>query len=154
MILRELLKANTIRTDIGPLDKWTAIERLADLIVDSGKATDRAALLEAILNREKQGSTGLGNGIAIPHARTDGVRDVAVALGISASGMDFDSADGKPCHLIFLIAAPPHESTRYLEALAAVASLGERASLVAQLKSVRSVEDALAFFASYRRRGE
>ena len=116
--------------------------------------TMRAALLDAILNREKQGSTGLGNGIAIPHARTDGVRDVAVALGVSASGMDFDSADGKPCHLIFLIAAPLHESTRYLEALAAVASLGERASLVAQLKSVRSVDDALAFFKSYRKQSE
>jgi len=79
---------------------------------------------------------------------------VAVALGVSASGMDFDSADGKPCHLIFLIAAPLHESTRYLEALAAVASLGERASLVAQLKSVRSVDDALAFFKSYRKQSE
>jgi len=154
MVLKELLKADTIRIDIDQLDKWSAIERLADLLVDSGKAGDRAALVDAIVNREKQGSTGLGNGIAIPHARTDGVREVVAALGISGPGMDFDSADGKPCHLIFLIAAPLRESTKYLEALAAVASLGERASLVSQLKSARSVDDVLAFFDVFRHRAD
>ncbi|HOF38653.1 MAG TPA: PTS sugar transporter subunit IIA [Candidatus Hydrogenedentes bacterium] len=154
MVLTELLKANTILADVGQPDKWTLIERLVDLLIDSGKAVDRAALLNAILSREKLGSTGLGNGIAIPHARTDGVREVAVALGISPSGMDFDAADGKPCHLIFLIVSPPEASIRYLEALAAVASLGEEPGLVSQLKSAKTANEVLALFRLYREQSE
>ncbi len=154
MVLTELLKANTILAELGQPDKWTLIERLVDLLIDSGKAVDRATLLDAILSREKLASTGLGNGIAIPHARTDGVHEVAVALGISPSGLDFDAADGKPCHLVFLIVSPPEASIRYLEALAAVASLGEQPALVGQLTSAKTVDDVLASFRLYREQNE
>ena len=154
MVLKQLLDARTIRVDINHLDKWSAIERLADLVVGSEKAADREALLTAIMDREKQGSTGIGHGIAIPHARTGGVREVVVALGISAPGMDFDSPDGEPCYLIFLIAAPPSESTKYLEALAAVATLGEHPDQVAELRAAGSVDEVLRFLKTHRRRNE
>jgi len=144
MVLRRLLQPHTIEISSGYLDKWSAIERLADLIVSSGKATDRDTLLSASLDRERRGSTGFGHGIAIPRARTEIVREVGAALGISAPGMDFDSTDGRPCHLVFLIVAPPHEPTQYLEALAAAAALRQRPSLIARLKEAGCVDDVLA----------
>jgi mannitol/fructose-specific phosphotransferase system IIA component (Ntr-type) len=144
MLLKELLPAEMIRVDMDGLDKWTAIERLADLLAENGKAADRAALVDAILGRERQGSTGLGKGIAVPHARTDAVDEVVATLGIAGAGIDFESPDEQPCHLVFLIAAPAHESARYLEALAAVAALGERPKRVSRLAAATSPDAAAA----------
>jgi mannitol/fructose-specific phosphotransferase system IIA component (Ntr-type) len=128
--------------------KRSVIEALIDLIVASGHATDREAILAAVLDREAKGSTGLENGIAIPHARTTGVSDVVVALGISRAGIDFDSVDGKPCHLVFLILAPPHESTKYLKALSAVALIGRDAALIHRLRSAESPKEVTAVLSS------
>jgi mannitol/fructose-specific phosphotransferase system IIA component (Ntr-type) len=75
------------------------------------------------------------------------VADVTCALGISREGVDFDAVDGRPCHLIFLIVAPPDESTRYLKALSAVALIGRDAALVDRLVSAATPEEALAVLA-------
>ena len=93
---------------------------------------------------ERQGSTGLENGIAVPHARSDGVSEFACAIGISKRGMDFDSADRKPCHLIFLIVAPHQESTKYLKALSAVASVGNDEDKTARLIAADSPEEVIS----------
>jgi len=130
------------------IGKPKVIEALVDLIVASGHATDREAILSAVLDREAKGSTGLENGIAIPHARTAGVSDVVCALGISRAGIDFDSVDGKPCHLVFLILAPPEESTKYLKALSAVALVGRDAALIHRLGTAESPEQVMAVLSS------
>ena len=137
MVLQELLKANTIRTDIGQLDKWTAIERLADLIVDSGKATDRAALLDAILNREKQGSTGLGNGIAIPHGEAqvkDAIRESGIVVLQYPQGVQF----GKDtAHLVVGIAGKDND---HLSILANIAATMDECS-EAELEKLYNTKD-------------
>jgi len=135
MVLANVITEATVRIDVSDVDKWALIEDLVDLIVKSGKATDREALLTAVVEREQQGSTGLGQGIAIPHARAEGIDGVVGALAISAGGIDFDSADGEPVHFVFLIVAPPNESTRYLKTLSAITFIGKSESKTSRLLS-------------------
>ena len=135
MVLANVITEGTVKIDVSDVDKWTLIEDLVDLIVESGRATDREALLAAVVEREQQGSTGLGHGIAIPHARAEGIDGVVGALAISAGGIDFDSADGEPVHFVFLIVAPPNESTRYLKTLSAITFIGKSESKTSRLLS-------------------
>lgn len=144
MVLANVITERTVKIDVSDVDKWTLIEDLVDLIVESGRATDREALLKAVVEREQQGSTGLERGIAIPHARSEGVEGVVGALVVSGDGIDFDSADGKPAHLIFLIVAPPHESTRYLKTLSAITFIGKSESKTSRLISASSPGEVVA----------
>ena len=147
MGLTKVLTRDTIRLGLADIDKRAVIEELVDLLIGCGKGYDKDAIISAVLDREAKGSTGLENGIAVPHARTTGVADVVCALGISRDGMDFDSIDKKPCHLIFLIVAHPQESTRYLKALSAVALIGRDASVVSRLTSANSPEEVVSILA-------
>ena len=138
MVLANVLTEATVKLDVSDVDKWTLIEDLVDLIVRSGRADDKEALLSAVMERERQGSTGLEHGIAIPHARSEGVDGVVGALAISVGGIDFDSADSKPAHLVFLIVAPPQESTKYLKTLSAITFIGKSESKISGLMSASS----------------
>ena len=144
MVLENILTADRIKLGVSDLDKWTLIEDLADLIAASVPGSDRETLLGDTLEREEKGSTGIGEGIAIPHARTTGVTELVGALAISGRGIDFDSSDGKPCHLVFLILAPPEESTRYLKALSAVAFIAKDPEAVTRLKSAASPDEVIS----------
>jgi mannitol/fructose-specific phosphotransferase system IIA component (Ntr-type) len=150
MALVDQVTPEAIKVGLAGIDKATAIRVLVDAIVASAEAAgaaDGKAILAAVLDREAKGSTGLESGIAIPHARTAGIADVACAIGISRDGIDFDSADHKPCHLIFLIVAPPEASTPYLKALSSVALIGRDAGLVTRLKSAATPGEVLELLA-------
>ena len=148
MVLESMLSKETVKLGISCVDKWTVIGNLIDLMVEKGRVRDREAILSAVINREKQGSTGLEKGVAIPHARSDGVRELVAALGISKDGLDFDSVDAKPCHLIFLIVAPPQESTRYLKALAAIVSyIAKDEDVISRLRLAASPEEVMSILA-------
>jgi len=144
MYLEKIISGQTIRLSISDMDKVSLIEDLTDLIVENGKGSDRDKIISDILDREAKGSTGLENGIAIPHAKSEGVTELVGALGISPQGIDFESMDGKPSHLIFLILAPPQETTRYLKALSAVAFIGKRPEMISRLKTAASPEEVLS----------
>jgi mannitol/fructose-specific phosphotransferase system IIA component (Ntr-type) len=144
MILDKIITRDRIKIGVADSDKWTAIEELVDLIAAGGVVSDREALIADTFDREEKGSTGIGKGIAIPHARTTGVRELVGALGVSRQGVDFESEDRQPCHLVFLILAPPAESTRYLKALSAVACIGRDEDLIARLTSATSPEKVMA----------
>ena len=144
MVLETMISENTVKLDISDVDKWTVIEQLVDLIVESGTGYDREDILAAVIERERQGSTGIENGIAVPHARSNGVSEFACAVGVSRRGIDFDSADQKPCHLIFLIVAPHQESTKYLKALSAVAYIGNNEDRTARLVAADSPEEVIS----------
>jgi len=143
MRLSEVLQESTIQVDLDAIDKWAAIDRLVDLLAACHAEIERNPVLDAVLDREQQGSTGLENGIAIPHARSNGVTNVVAALGISKDGMDFDSADGKPCHLVFLVVAPTSQSTKYLQVLSTIALLGGSPERLARVRGAASARDAL-----------
>ena len=144
MRLQEILTEATIQVESGEVDKWTVIDRLVDSLATSNAEVDGSAVHTAVLDREHQGSTGLEHGIAVPHARCEGLPGVMAALAISRDGIDFESADGQPCHLVFLIVAPPGESANYLQLLSEVATIGENPERISRLRQAAAAQDALA----------
>jgi mannitol/fructose-specific phosphotransferase system IIA component (Ntr-type) len=125
MLLESVITRERIKLGVSGVDKWTLIEDLVDMICAAVDGCDRETLINDTLDREHKGSTGIGEGIAIPHARTAGLPELVGALAVSQDGIDFESSDGKPCHLVFLILAPHEASTKYLKALSAVAAIGK-----------------------------
>ncbi len=105
--------------------KEAAVRELTGLVAASGalSAAKAEALGLEILGREGEGTTGIGGSVAVPHAKTQLVKELVVAVGISEAGIDFSSVDGDPVHVVFLIAAPPDASVEYLALMKWVVSL-------------------------------
>jgi len=104
--------------DLRGTTKDAVLEEMVSLVATSDAVTDRAALLTAVRERERVLSTGIGLGIAIPHAKIPGVSRFVVAVGRHAQGIEFDAIDGKPVHVVVLIAGPQDAQDRYLRLLA------------------------------------
>ncbi|RSK28482.1 PTS fructose transporter subunit IIA [Bacillus sp. HMF5848] len=118
MRITDLLKADTIILDFQANSKDQAIDMLVDKLHDAGRLADRQAFKKAILAREAQSTTGIGEGIAIPHAKTSAVKTPSIAFARSKAGVNFDSLDGQPSHLFFMIAASEGANNAHLETLA------------------------------------
>lgn len=123
MTLANLLSKPQIVPDMAASERWDAIAELVDCLVQAGKiaAADRDAVLEAIRQREQTMSTGIGFGIAIPHASSDKVNEVVAAFGRSGKGIQFDSLDGQPVFFIVLFVVPKDQFQTHLRTLAAIA---------------------------------
>ncbi len=144
MVLDRIIMTQTVKLDVSDVDKWTIIEDLVDLIASTGKVEDREELVSAVIERERQGSTGLTDGIAIPHARSNTVSELVGAVAISKDGIDFESSDEKPCHLIFLIVAPTKESAKYLKALKDVTIIAKDKEKFSRLVSATTPEEVVS----------
>ncbi|MBX3175946.1 MAG: PTS sugar transporter subunit IIA [Candidatus Hydrogenedentes bacterium] len=142
MELHKTLTENAIWIGVADMTKWQVLEDLVGRLPTPPGA--RPPVLAAVLDREHRSSTGVGGGIAIPHARTSHVSTLSIALAISRNGFDFESLDGRPCHLVFLVVAPPDASTRYLDALASIASLAVNPGHVASLIQCATPAEALS----------
>lgn len=123
MRITDLLTEDTIVLDLKARTKKEVIEELANVLEKTGKLHDRQTFIEAIFAREAQSTTGIGEGIAIPHAKTKAVRMPAVVFGRSKEGIDYDALDGKRSHLFFMIAAPEGADNTHLEALSRLSTL-------------------------------
>ncbi|GAA3888620.1 PTS fructose transporter subunit IIABC [Anoxybacillus suryakundensis] len=123
MRITDLLTEDTIILDLKAQTKKEVIEELANVLEKTGKLHDRETFIEAIFAREAQSTTGIGEGIAIPHAKTKAVRTPAVVFGRSKDGIDYDALDGKQSHLFFMIAAPEGANNTHLEALSRLSTL-------------------------------
>lgn len=120
--ISDLIGPDLITTDLAATDAPGAVRELAGLLADAGRVTDVDAYVDAVLAREQEtGGTGMGSGIAIPHAKSDGVARAAVAFGRSSSGVDFGSEDGPDADLVFLIAAPVGEDDLHVTLLSRLA---------------------------------
>ncbi|RIU91887.1 PTS fructose transporter subunit IIABC [Oceanobacillus picturae] len=117
MKITELLKQETIILDLQANTKENVLTELIDQLDRAGKLQDKQKFTEGILGREEQSTTGIGEGIAIPHAKSAAVKEPAIAFGRSADGIDYDSLDGQPAHLFFMIAATDGANNAHLEAL-------------------------------------
>lgn len=124
--IAELLREDLIILNLKSKDKKKVIQELVDAVVKVENVKDRADFLRTIMEREELESTGIGMGVAIPHCRTDAVNKIVIAFGRSVAGIDFESIDGKPAHLIFLIAAPEEEREQYIKVLAHLSRLLRR----------------------------
>ena len=123
MRITELLTKDTIAMDLSASDKNGVIDELVNQLDKAGKLSDIAQFKEAIHNRESQSTTGIGEGIAIPHAKVARVKSPAIAFGKSKEGVDYQSLDGQPAHLFFMIAAPEGGAQTHLDALAKLSGI-------------------------------
>jgi fructose-specific phosphotransferase system IIA component len=143
MSLIELIDENVVKVPLAASTKNDAISELLDLLVDGGKVRNRDRALDALLERESQGSTGLESGIAVPHAKTDAVDSLVVAIGVSPAGIDFQALDGQPSRLFFLMLAPPDQSGPHIEALAEIARLARSQAFIRALIASGSAKDVI-----------
>ncbi|MTW84577.1 PTS fructose transporter subunit IIA [Virgibacillus dakarensis] len=117
MKITDLLKEDTIKLDLQAASKTDVLNELADQLYNAGRLNDKDAFINNIFEREEQSTTGVGEGIAIPHAKSEAVKTPAIAFGRSQAGIDYDSLDGQPAHLFFMIAASEGANNAHLEAL-------------------------------------
>ncbi|MFR4441413.1 MAG: fructose PTS transporter subunit IIA, partial [Hungatella sp.] len=123
MRITELLKRESVSLDQTAVSKRDAIEQLAELMEKSGRLFDKQGYIEGILAREALGSTAIGEGIAIPHAKVAAVKEAGLAAMVLPNGVDYEAFDGSLAHLIFMIAAPDGEADTHLEALSRLSTL-------------------------------
>lgn len=123
MKISQLLSIDTINLNLSAIKKEEAIDQLVDVLWNSGKLTDKSLYKKEILKRESLSSTGIGEGIAIPHAKTSAVKKASLALGICKNGLDYDAIDGEPVNIIFMIAAPEGANNEHLETLSKLSVL-------------------------------
>lgn len=123
MRITDLLKSESIALGQKPADKESAIRQLADLMAASGNLSDKEQYLKDVFAREASGTTGLGDGIATPHAKSTGVKEAGLAAMTVPAGMDFESMDGKPARLFFMIAAPDSANDAHIQILQQLAMM-------------------------------
>jgi nitrogen PTS system EIIA component len=150
MTLGNLLTVNQIIPEMKATERWSAIVELIDLLVGLGKIQpqDRDTVLAALRAREETMSTGIGFGIAIPHASSDRVTEVVAAFGRSSTGIEFDSLDNAPVKFIVLFVVPKDQFQTHLRTLAAIAKFLNDRSVRDRLAAAKTAEEILAIFES------
>lgn len=123
MLITSLLDNKAIKAELVSRSKPGVIEELVGCLASQRRGLVREEIVNALLEREKLGSTALGKGVAIPHAKAKGIEKVVAAFGRSSQGIDFGAEDGKPVQLFFLIVAPLDKAGDHLKALAKIAQL-------------------------------
>ncbi|WP_368252395.1 PTS sugar transporter subunit IIA, partial [Enterococcus sp. 2201sp1_2201st1_B8_2201SCRN_220225] len=146
MKINELLIKDAMIMDLAATDKASAIDEMVDKLYETGRITDKTVFKEGILKREAQTSTGLGDGIAMPHAKNAAVKEATVLFAKSKKGLDYASLDGQPTYLFFMIAAPEGANQTHLEALAALSRLLINPDFVAKLKNAQTPTEVQTLF--------
>ena len=149
MKLSDLLPESHISANLTGKNKFQLIEELMDLLHESGKILDREIALKDVIAREGYLSTGLENGLAIPHAKTDGVDQLVMSFGINHEGVDFESLDNKPAQLVFLVLSPRDTSGPHIRALAAITKNLKDTKQRKNLLSAQSAEDIKTIFNNF-----
>jgi len=138
MALVDLITPEVVKVPLAGKTKNEVIRELVQVLLDAGRITELESVYDALLTREALGSTGLEQGIAVPHAKTRAVRQLTAAIGIAPQGVDFQSADGEPSKLFFLLLAPPDQSGPHIQALAEIARLARSPTFLRLLTEASS----------------
>ena len=133
MKIIDYLDEEWVIPDLQGTDKASILKELSSVLVKPCKATSGEELLQVLLDREKLGSTGIGEGIAIPHGRLKKLKKFFISFGRSAQGVDFDSIDRKPSHLFFLVMAPENSAVNNLKLLSRIVTLLKESSFKKRL---------------------
>ena len=150
MKLAKLLSADHIILDMKAVDHWPSIVELVDHLVKTRQlpVSQREEMLEAFKIREEQVSTGIGSGVAIPHAFSDHLDNVIAVFGRSSAGIDFEALDNAPVHFIVLFIVPRKDYHMHLQTLAAIAKMFTNGQVLRQLGNAENREEILAIFDS------
>ncbi|HEO4756217.1 TPA: PTS sugar transporter subunit IIA [Streptococcus agalactiae] len=148
MKIQDLLKKEVMIMDLKATSKEAAIDEMITKLVDTGVVTNFAIFKDGIMKREAQTSTGLGDGIAMPHSKNAAVKEATVLFAKSASGVDYEALDGQPTDLFFMIAAPDGANDTYLAALAELSKYLLKEGFADQLRQAKTPDDIIATFDS------
>jgi len=128
MNLRKVLSPDTVWVDLKADTKQGIIEEMVDRLYAAGKIKDRDAVLAAVQERESKMSTGMQNGVAIPHGKTDSVKALVAAVGLNKNGVDFDSMDSEPATIFIMTISPTTRTGPHIQFLAEVSRLISQAA--------------------------
>jgi nitrogen PTS system EIIA component len=147
MKIMDILVRDAVLLDVGAEAKPAILERLANSVAAAEPGIDAGRLLQVLVERESLQSTGIGDGVAIPHGKLSGIKRVFAAFARSKQGVDFHSLDGEPTHLFFLLVAPEDSAGAHLRALARISRLLKDENFRARLMQA---PDATALFDTIR----
>lgn len=143
MKLIDILPDDHVIIPLKSHDKHDIIEEMVDHLYEKKKIGNRDKILKAILDREKVMSTGVGDHVAIPHGKAEGVKNIIASLGITDSDVDFHSIDNKPVRLIFLLVGPPDQTGPHLKALSRISRLMHREEFRSRLLRSKTPEEVM-----------
>lgn len=123
MVLSDLVHQNSVNADLRSRDMKGVFSEILDALTAARRIQDKQGVLHALLERESQGSTGIGSGVAVPHARIEGLSEPVLFIGVSKEGIDFASFDKQPVRIVMLLLAPASDIGKGLKILAAIARL-------------------------------
>ena len=146
MNISKYLKEERICLNLEAVEKKAAIRELAGFIHVAKEVTNYKSFLKDVFEREKVGTTGIGDGIAIPHARTDAVSEFVIAFGKSTKGVEFQSLDSKPVKLVFLMGAPKQNINGYLMILARLTRLLKKFEFRKSLMEASDAKEIIEIF--------
>jgi len=146
MKLCDLLTDSVIAVGLPAKDKGDLLLRLVDLAAKGGAVHDSKAALSAVEERERIMTTGIGHGVAIPHGKTEAVKDLVAAFAVLERGIDFGALDGQPVRLAFILLGPKEPSGPHIRMLSRISRLMNRDELRKRLHEARSVSDVRALF--------
>ena len=141
MALVDMVVEKIIKTPLESKDKPDVLRELVQILKDAGEIDDFDTVLKDVQDREGNMSTGLEKGIAVPHAKTDSVSSLKLAVGVAPEGIDFDSMDREPSKLFFLLLAPPNQAGLHVDALAEIAKLAQSTSFCEALVRAESAQE-------------
>jgi fructose-specific phosphotransferase system IIA component len=146
MRLRTYVRPEWFIHDLRAKTREEALAEIVGVVAAKGIIKDQASVLERLLERERIQSTAVGSGIAIPHCFTDEIADLAIAVARSAAGVEFDSFDGRPTHVVFLLMGNRQEHALHLKALARIARLIKSTAFIDRIIAAGSVDEMARVF--------
>ena len=141
MKITEFLDKKGIKLDMQSTEKEDALKELVELLAEVKDIGDKKVILKALVERESLGSTGIGQGIAIPHGKTDKLKEIVAVLGISRGGVNFEALDGEAVYLFFLLVAPKDNPGPHLKALAQISRLLRDSFFCELIKRCQTAEE-------------
>lgn len=141
MRISDILQAEAIEADLKAKGKQDVLSELVDTVLKVVNGLDRDEVVKVLLEREKLGSTGIGDGIAIPHGKLKGLKELVISFGRSQAGVEFDSMDGKPVNLFFLLIAPEESIGIHLKTLARISKLLKNSMVRQKLCEAATAEE-------------
>ena len=145
MKLLDFICPEAIRPDLAPVDKEDAIRQLIGSLKDAGKlpADEEAGIVSAVLKREELGSTGIGNGVAVPHTKHPAVQSLVATVGLVHDGLDFASLDGEPVYILIVLVSPPENTRDHLRALETVSRHLKNSTFCNFLKQAQTTKEVV-----------
>lgn len=146
MKILDFLTEDAIKIGLTSKTKSEVLEELVDLLVASKKinqGTDKNKIVKCLVEREELGSTGIGQGVAIPHGKSSTIKELVSAFGLSLEGVNFDALDGEPVNIFFLLLAPDNAAGTHLKALAKISNLLKNKYFRKSLMNATSKEDVI-----------